>query len=157
MTGQAGGPLPANDWLEVIARAPLVSIDLIVRDARGRILVGLRRNEPAAGTWFVPGGSIRKNETLDAAFARVTHTELGVALARRDARFVGVFEHVYSTNFLRTPGIGTHYVVLAHEITAPPLDHLPPAQHGEYRWMTALELREHPQVHPYTRAYCQAQ
>ncbi|MFA5939089.1 MAG: GDP-mannose mannosyl hydrolase [Sinimarinibacterium sp.] len=153
MSTVPGGPLPAQDWLDVIARAPLVSIDLIVRDAQQRVLVGLRRNEPAAGTWFVPGGVIRKNETLDAAFARITHAELGLSLPRRDARFVGVFEHLYPTNFLRAPGIGTHYVVLAHELSTTALDRLPQEQHGDYRWMSAYELREHPQVHPYTRAY----
>ncbi|MEQ1439504.1 NUDIX domain-containing protein [Fontimonas sp. SYSU GA230001] len=153
MTAAPGGPLPAQEWLEVIARAPLVSMDLLVRDAQQRVLVGLRRNEPALGTWFVPGGAIRKNETLDAAFARITYAELGRSLARRDARFVGVFEHHYPTNFLGAPGIGTHYIVLAHELHSASLDRLPREQHGEYRWMSEFELREHPQVHPYTRAY----
>lgn len=153
MSTPPGGALPPAEYLEVIARAPLVSIDLIVRNVEGRVLVGLRRNEPAAGTWFVPGGTIRKNEALDAAFARISHAELGFACARRDARFVGVFEHFYPNNFLRVPGIGTHYVVLAHALETTRLDPLPPEQHSDYRWMSELELREHPQVHAYTRAY----
>lgn len=150
------GPLPARDWLDVIARAPLVSIDLIVRDTMRRVLVGLRRNEPAAGTWFVPGGAIRKNESLDAAFARITHAELGRSFARREARLVGIFEHLYPTNFLRAAGISTHYVVLAHELSASVRPGVAEDQHSQYRWMTELELREHPQVHPYTRAYVAA-
>lgn len=153
MSTAPGGPLPPAEYLEVIARAPLVSIDLIARNADGRVLVGLRRNEPAAGTWFVPGGTVRRNETLDAAFARISHAELGASYARRDARFIGVFEHFYPTNFLRAPGIGTHYIVLAHALTIARIDALPQAQHSDYRWMSELELREHPQVHPYTRAY----
>ena len=147
------GPLPAEQWFEVVARAPLVSIDLIVRDAQQRILVGQRRNEPAAGFWFVPGGVIRKNETLDAAFARITHAELGRSYARRDATLLGVYEHHYRENFLRTPGIGTHYVVLAHELSIDDAPELPGDQHDDWRWMTAVELREHPRVHLYTRAY----
>ena len=153
MSSAPGGPLPAQDWLDVIARAPLVSIDLIVRDAQQRVLVGLRRNDPAADTWFVPGGAIRKNETLDAAFARISHAELGRSMVRRDARFVGVFEHHYPTNFLRVPGIGTHYIVLAYELSAPVRPGIAEDQHSQYRWMTEPELREHPRVHPYTRAY----
>lgn len=147
------GPLPADQWLEVVARAPLISIDLIVRDPQQRILVGLRRNEPAAGFWFVPGGVIRKNETLDAAFARVTHAELGRSFARCDATLLGVFDHHYRENFLRTPGIGTHYVVLAHGLVLTEPPELPADQHDDWRWMTPVELREHPRVHPYTRAY----
>ncbi len=153
----AGGPLPAETWLQVIASAPLVSIDLIVRDAEGRVLVGLRRNEPARDTWFVPGGAIRKNETLDAAFARITAAELGRASARRDARLLGIYEHFYPGNFMQMPGIATHYIVLAHELDLALTGDLPAAlpqdQHGAYRWMSPFELREHPQVHENTRAY----
>ena len=77
--------LPRADWLQVVRHAPLVSIDLILRDAQGRVLLGLRENEPARGLWFVPGGVIRKDETLDAAFSRIARNELGVpwSAARR--------------------------------------------------------------------------
>lgn len=153
MAEPPAGPLPAVDWLEVVARAPLVSIDLIVRDAQQRVLVGLRRNEPAAGFWFVPGGVIRKGETLDAAFARITHAELGRSYARCDATLLGLYEHHYRENFMRVPGIGTHYVVLAHGLQINDVLELPADQHDGWRWMTAVELREHPRVHPYTRAY----
>jgi colanic acid biosynthesis protein WcaH len=147
------GPLPAAEYLQLIAHAPLVSIDLIVRDIQNRVLVGLRRNAPAQGYWFVPGGAIRKGETLDHAFARISHTELGQSFARRDADLLGIYEHLYADNFLGTPGIGTHYVVLAHTLhIATPLQ-LPQDQHSDYRWMTPLELREHPKVHHYTRTY----
>jgi colanic acid biosynthesis protein WcaH len=50
-----------DDTFKTIARnAPLISIDLIIRDASGRVLVGMRTNEPAKGFYFVPGGAIRK-------------------------------------------------------------------------------------------------
>ncbi|HEY1077825.1 MAG TPA: NUDIX domain-containing protein [Fontimonas sp.] len=153
----SGGPLPADVYLQGIASLPLVSIDLIVRNARGEVLVGLRRNEPARDTWFVPGGAIRKNETLDTAFARISAAELGRSCARRDARLLGVYEHFYAGNFMQVPGIGTHYVVLPHELDIATIADLPATlpqqQHGSYRWMTAFELLEHPQVHEYTRAY----
>ncbi|MDP9141696.1 MAG: GDP-mannose mannosyl hydrolase [Pseudomonadota bacterium] len=152
----SGGPLPADIYLQVVASAPLVAIDLIVRDAEGRVLVGLRRNEPARDTWFVPGGAVRKNETLDAAFARITAAELGRSSARRDARLLGVYEHFYARNFMLAPGISTHYVVLAHELAPDLPATLPQEQHGDYRWMTPFELREHPQVHENTRAYFRA-
>ncbi|TJY65124.1 GDP-mannose mannosyl hydrolase [Sinimarinibacterium sp. CAU 1509] len=149
----ADGPLPAAEYLELIARAPLVSIDLIVRDTGGRTLVGMRRNAPAKGYWFVPGGAIRKGETLDHAFARISHTELGQSFARRDAALLGVYDHLYVDNFMGVPGIGTHYVVLAHTLQITTALELPRSQHSEFRWMTPLELREHPQVHANTRAY----
>jgi GDP-mannose mannosyl hydrolase len=100
----------------VVRNAPLVSIDLILRDPEGRIFVGRRNNEPAKGMFFVPGGVIRKNETLDAAFRRVLAIETGLSGERSDARLVGAYEHFYSTSRCGDPAYGTHYVVLAHEI-----------------------------------------
>jgi colanic acid biosynthesis protein WcaH len=56
-----------QQFLEVISRTPLVSIDLVIRDSKNRILLGRRVNEPARGKWFVPGSRILKDESLDDA------------------------------------------------------------------------------------------
>ena len=75
--------LPPDLFKRVVELTPLVSIDLVVRDESGRMLVGLRANRPAQGYWFVPGGRVGKNETLREAFDRLTGAELGVALPMR--------------------------------------------------------------------------
>lgn len=62
----------------VLASTPLVSIDLVVENSAGEILLGQRLNRPAQGFWFVPGGRIQKSESLDAAFRRLTRGELGL-------------------------------------------------------------------------------
>ncbi|MFZ9336231.1 MAG: biopolymer transporter ExbD [Burkholderiaceae bacterium] len=58
-------PLPENLFRSVVAHAPLVAIDLVVQDRQRRVLLGWRRNPPARGYWFVPGGRVRKDETLE--------------------------------------------------------------------------------------------
>ena len=63
--------LASNDFARIVRLAPLVSIDIIVKDPQGYTLLGLRVNEPAKGKYFVPGGVIRKNETIRDAFARI--------------------------------------------------------------------------------------
>jgi colanic acid biosynthesis protein WcaH len=132
-------------FLEVIDRTPLVSIDLIVRDEQGRLLMGLRRNEPARGFWFVPGGRIFKGETLEAAFERITLVELGVQVPRSAARLFGAYTHLYEANALAVEGVSTHYVVLAHELPSLVLPSaLPLAQHGRYRWVSAVQAHECP-------------
>lgn len=145
--------LPREAWFAVVRDAPLVSIDLIVRDAQNRVLLGWRTNEPARDCWFVPGGAIHKSESLDAAFARITRTELGIEQARRTARLIGVYEHFYNTNFAGAEGVGTHYVVLAHALQfdgeLAPAD----AQHSSFRWFSAEQALGDPQVHRYTKAY----
>ena len=59
--------LARDDFAQVLRHTPLVSIDLIVRDRDRRVLLGVRVNRPAQGSWFVPGGRIYKYESLDAA------------------------------------------------------------------------------------------
>ena len=63
--------LSKKEFLEVITRTPLVSIDLVIRDPKNRILLGFRTNEPAKNKWFVPGGRIKKGENIEEAFKRV--------------------------------------------------------------------------------------
>ena len=63
-------------------------------------------------------------------------------------------EHFYPTNNLERAGFGTHYVVLAYELTSPVQDALlPKEQHGEYAWLTEAELLNRPKVHENTKAY----
>ncbi|WP_144192850.1 GDP-mannose mannosyl hydrolase [Paraburkholderia fungorum] len=143
------------DFLDVVRLTPLVAIDLIVRDAEARVLIGHRRNRPARDTWFVPGGRIHKDETLDAAFARIADAELGIArLARSTARFEGVFEHHYEDNFAAEPGVSTHYIVLAYALqltSTVPVGRLD--QHSEYLWLAPAALLARPDVHENTKAY----
>lgn len=149
-----------NAWLDaatfqtVVASTPLISIDLLVQNEQGEYLLGLRKNRPAQGCWFVPGGRVLKNESLDDAFKRLTRTELGLALERSRAVFEGVYEHFYQDSvFGDTPS--THYVVLGYRLKLSP-GHplvLPLSQHGEYRWWPVLEIKTSPLVHPHTQAY----
>ncbi len=147
--------LPPEIYCTVVELTPLVSIDLIVRDRRGRVLVGYRRNRPAQGFWFVPGGRLGKNETRREAFARLTVDELGVELNIDRASFVGVFEHLYPDNFTGDPRFGTHYVVLAYLIEAGAEQlQLPEDQHSDYAWLTEEEMLRRDDVHDYSKAYC---
>ena len=151
-----GECLSVEDFAGVVRLTPLVAIDLIVRDSAGRVLLGERKNEPAKGSFFVPGGRITKNETLTAAFRRITRAELGVERSLTDARFLGVYEHIYSDNFFERSAFGTHYVVLGHELRLSAGDLvLPVEQHGHYVWKTEAEILAWPAVHENTRAYFQ--
>jgi colanic acid biosynthesis protein WcaH len=153
-TDSPPGYLAREELLTLVRLAPLVSIDLVVRDEAGRVLVGLRRNQPARGYWFVPGGRVLKGESLDAAFARLTRTELGTTRQRRDASLLGVYEHRYDTNFADVDGVDTHYVVLAYQLlVSSTMDIRLDEQHKASCWLLPEELLQHPDVHANTRAY----
>ena len=146
--------LSTPDFLSVVRLAPLVSLDLVVLNPRGEVLVGLRTNKPAEGFWFVPGGRIQKDERLDDAFRRLTGEELGHPIGLAEASPLGVYEHLYEDNFAGAPGVSTHYVVIAHRVALDlDLAALPGAQHARWKWLAPDALRADATVHPNTRAY----
>jgi colanic acid biosynthesis protein WcaH len=148
------GRLDEQTFAGIVRNSPLISIDLILRDSQGSVLLGLRNNEPAKGFYFVPGGVVRKNEAIAAAFARVLMTETGLNLQYSSAWFLGAFEHFYASNRFNDPSYGTHYVVLAHDV---PLLKRPAIllddQHNAAIWMTPHEILSSPSVHEYSKAY----
>jgi len=148
--------LDKDAFRAVVAATPLASIDLIVENAQGEILLGQRNNRPAAGFWFVPGGRIRKNEPLDEAFLRLTQEELGVHMPRSGARLLGVYEHMYEDSVFGD-GVDTHYVVLGYQLRLDlPIADLPDAQHSGFRWWPRAEMAESALVHDNSRAYLAA-
>lgn len=149
-----GALLPADVWAGVVRHAPLVSIDLIVRDPGGAVLVGWRTNEPARNQWFVPGGVIRKNETMSNAFRRLCTDELGEPHELAESRLFDVHEHFYDTNFSGDPSFGTHYVVLVRELPVPTRPTaLPKAQHTRYTWLTNEQILADDAVHEHVKRY----
>ena len=146
--------LPDHVFAQIIAHAPLIAIDLIVEDSERRMLLGWRKNPPAQACWFVPGGRVRKDETLDTAFARITEAELGQAFERNQSIFMGIYQHFYPDNFRGEQGASTHYLALAHRLWSGEQKlNLPSSQHAQYRWAYRDHIAADPQVHAYSRAY----
>ena len=137
----------------VIESTPLVSIDLIVRNYEGEILLGKRTNRPAQGDWFVPGGRVLKDETFEEAFNRLIKAELGLSTAQ--SNFKGIYQHFYDDNFSEDV-FTTHYVVLAYQIDFNgALSSLPLEQHASYQWFDERELLINDSVHMHSKWYFQ--
>ncbi len=137
-----------------ISQLPLVSIDLLVRNSEGSVLLGKRENRPARGHWFVPGGRIRRMEGFEEAFRRITNGELGVVFELGNARFQGVFQHMYDDSAF-SEEIGSHYVSIAMELEIRNLElgNLPQIQHKEYRWFELPEIANDEEVHDRTKEF----
>ena len=151
-------PLPSflnhADLRQVVRLAPLVSIDLVIHNANGKVLLGLRNNEPARGWYFVPGGMILKNEPLRDAFARILKAETGLPGKIEAARLLGAYEHFYPNNRFGEDGYGTHYVVLAYALAIAEAAVIRgDDQHGRLRWWDKAELLGSPNVHHNAKAY----
>lgn len=144
--------LANQDFARIIDTTPLVSIDLVLRNPQGEVLLGRRRNRPAQGCWFVPGGRIRKNERTQDAFGRIARTELGIALA--PGRLLGVYDHMYEDNYFGIPDLSTHYVVIACEAGVDAGCVLrPDEQHAELKWWPLEQLLANAEVHDNSKLY----
>jgi len=61
----------------------------------GGVLLGKRVNEPAKGEWFVPGGTVFKNERRTDAVHHVAEAELDEPVIIDEC--LGTYEHFYET------------------------------------------------------------
>lgn len=147
--------LSREAFIAVVAKTPLVSIDLLLQRPDGAVLLGFRCNRPAEGFWFVPGGRVGKDERLGDALGRIVRRELGDQVPLAGWVPSGVYEHFHEDNFAGEPGVSTHYVVLAHRLCLVGADPVmtPDDQHEALRWFPVAKLLGRDDVHPYTKAY----
>lgn len=145
--------LDEDTFTTVIRSTPLISIDLIIEDESGCVLLGKRTNRPAQGFWFVPGGRILKDEPIKTAFERLTINEVGKKLLLDEAEFQGPFQHFYD-DYVFGENTSTHYVVLAYAVQVKRDELiLPKEQHSEYAWFSKPELLSSAKVHIHSKWY----
>lgn len=141
--------IPEEKWTTIVKCVPLVSVDLIVA-YDGGILLGLRENEPAKGEWFVPGGTVLKNERLEEAVQRVARTEIGCEIQITDR--LGVYEHFYETSEI--DGVGSkHYLANAFVVEPTGRVELSDDQHSDLRVVRPPFGDYHPYVEQYLEAW----
>jgi len=148
--------LNEGEFVSAVNALPLVSVDLVVLNAAGQMLLGLRRNAPARAWWFTPGGRVHKSEPFGECLQRVAMTELGLSAKQMSAaRLMGVWDHFYEDSAFDA-GVSTHYVNLPHVLRLEDvndLDALPLDQHSGWRWQEPRYAAVTNDVHPYVRTY----
>ncbi|WP_345740539.1 VanZ family protein [Hydrogenophaga aromaticivorans] len=155
-----GGFLPRAQFQRAVAALPLVSVDWVLTNPAGELLVGQRLNAPARGTWFTPGGRVRKGEALAVAQQRVALEELGLPVANsatwlERARLMGAWDHFFSDAAF-SASMPTQYVNLPHWLALSAAEvaqlRLPVGeQHGHWQWMPLDQAAE--AVHEYVKPY----
>jgi len=90
-------------------KTPLLSVDCVVFDKAGRLLLIRRANPPFKNRYALPGGFVDIGETVEAAALRELHEETG--LEGKIIRLVGIYSdpkrdprgHTVSCSFLIRP------------------------------------------------------
>ncbi len=111
--------LPLPEFEKAVVALPLVSVDWLLLNPAGQMLLGRRPNAPVRHWWFTPGGRVRKNEPLESCLQRVVLSELGLQASDVEgARFMGEWDHFYEDSAFSAE-VSTHYVNLPHVLRLP--------------------------------------
>src|SRR5512140_1799105 len=132
-------------------KQPKVTVDVLVEDREGRVLLINRKNPPHG--WAIPGGFVDYGETLEAAAGREIREETGLDVTltaqfhtysdpHRDPR-----HHTVTTVFLGRADGEPHGLDDALEARFFPLDH-PPAPLAFDHASVLNDLREFRRGHP---------
>ena len=105
---------------------PIPTVDGIIT-FKGKFLLLKRNNSPVKGEWWLPGGRVRKGETLEEAVKREVLEETG--LKCRSIHQVGVINQI----FPEVHTISIYYLVEAENSNVKLND-----EHSDYRWVSKL-------------------
>ena len=117
-------------WETIVRNVPIVSVDLIIECLGG----------------IVPGGRVRKDESLKSAVHRIGREELGIDLEIRE--MIGTFEHFYETSEI---GCDKHYVAHGFQTWTEQTMFEADTQHGEISPFTQMPQDLHEYVVDYLR------
>lgn len=108
------------------------TVDAIIT-FQGKFLLLQRKNPPVQGAWWLPGGRVRRGETLEDAVQREVQEETG--LTGRIIRQVGVINQI----FPECHTISIYYLMEAESslVTVN-------AEHSAYQWVSELPSDSHP-------------
>jgi len=68
---------------------PALTVDCVIYDPQGRVLLIRRKNQPFKGAYALPGGFVDIGETVEAGCRREVREETGLDV--EDLRLVGVY------------------------------------------------------------------
>jgi 8-oxo-dGTP diphosphatase len=71
------------------SKYPLLTVDAVVTDEKGKIILIRRKNPPYQGEWALPGGFVEYGETVEDAILREFKEETGVTIEIQG--FLGVY------------------------------------------------------------------
>lgn len=84
--------IPSPLYEQILASMPIPSVEAIVMKDNSLLFLK-RKNNPAKGEWWFPGGRIRKGETFRETLFREVKEETGLDV--EVIRFVGVYCRIF--------------------------------------------------------------
>ena len=132
-------------YSRILQVMPIPCVDLLVTDGAGNVLLLLRKNEPAAGQWWFPGGRVLFGEKREDAARRKLEEECGLVATQ--------FQEIGTFDILLNIGQGAcvHSITTLYKVQVAresniKLDH----QSYEACWQAPLAWLER-ELHPFVR------
>jgi colanic acid biosynthesis protein WcaH len=128
--------IPEETYRQIVEFMPITCVDLIIRH-NNKILMVKRKNRPAKGEWWMPGGRILKNETCEDAAIRKAKEESGL-----DVKIVKplIFEEtIFEDSNLDGIKTGTHTINVSFLLDAKGDDVSLDDQSAEYIWADRID------------------
>ncbi len=88
--------IPRLEYAKITKVLPILCIDVILTDEKGRFLLVKRENEPKRNKWWLVGGRVLKGESLRHAVRRKVREETGLLV--KDTQALGYFELLNGIN-----------------------------------------------------------
>lgn len=134
--------IPQELYNQILVNMPVACVDIALV-SHGSVLLVKRKDAPAKGEWWVPGGRVIKGETMIATAKRKAIDEVGIRV------HVGPIVHTDETIFDDGPcGIAVHsinscfFVYPEDPDFSPTLD----SHHEDWRWVNTIDLSLHTYV-----------
>lgn len=129
--------LDKNFYQQAVQELPICCIDIFLLDlSTNRYLLVYRKNRPAKGVFWIPGGRMQKGESFFESAQRKCLEEIGITIQTK--KVLGVYNLIFPDSEWATPTHTPAIVVLA---TCNPqkgsvsLDEL----HADYKWVSLFE------------------
>jgi len=134
--------IPDELYEEILNAVPFVCVDIVIKN-EDSFFLAKRKNKPAQGQWFFPGGRVLKNEKLEDAAIRKIQQETG--LNAKIEKILGVDETIFPDGPFGGSVHSVNVVFLANVTNASKTVVLDD-QNDEYQWYTHIDDAWHPYV-----------
>lgn len=125
--------LPDEVFRYISKTTPLVNVDLLVKDEKGRTLLAWRDDKYCGKGWHIPGGIVRFKETLEERVRKVARYEIG-AKVEFDAIPLTVKQGIHKDRDVRSHFISMLYKCFLPGSFTPANTGLAPDVPGYLRW-----------------------
>lgn len=138
--------IPEKEFSKFLSKMPQVSIELFVEHKK-EVLLAKRKNPPAKGEWFWPGGRLYKGEKFKQAVKRISKKELNSKVQIQN--LLGVYNHFWSKGKHKNTSTHTVNIVYHVKLKSSREEIELDDQHSEYIFTSKIE----PEFHKYVKKY----